>query len=305
MLCLRPRVRWAGRLHKKPTKHNGFTLIEISIALVIIALIVAGVLIGRDMLHNAAIRQLLKQRDQLESSVQAFRLKYNCLPGDCLRASSLGLGVNTPGAYGENGNGNGIIEGYQLSTGGPTLEINNMWYHLARSNLISFAIDDNVNYQPDTVACRDTGGHPTSPCVTGLVSTNTEGVPGGWWLVALSPDPTYNCTAGAFPYRLSRLHYWWLAAVVGGGAGAAIFTPLDSFLIDSKLDDGKATTGDVVIAHDQTVIPCGPFSGSLAAAGGAVIDVCAYGSGSNYQYNILNENRTTNNMCSLMIGTGF
>mgnify|MGYP000989551137 CR=1 FL=1 len=80
---------------------NGFTLVEISIGLVIIGLVIGGVFVGRDLIERAKLRSLISQLDEFSAAVQTFRVKYNCLPGDCPNASTFGLG--------NNGNGNGVI----------------------------------------------------------------------------------------------------------------------------------------------------------------------------------------------------
>src|SRR5688572_15781543 len=49
------RVRWGMR--RKP--NSGFTLIELSIVLVIIGLLVGGVLVGRDLIMAAEIRSVV------------------------------------------------------------------------------------------------------------------------------------------------------------------------------------------------------------------------------------------------------
>lgn len=70
-------------------KKHGFSLIELSIALVIIALIVAGIVTGSELIKGAQLRGLIKETTQFASAVNTFRGKYNCLPGDC-RASQIG-----------------------------------------------------------------------------------------------------------------------------------------------------------------------------------------------------------------------
>ena len=64
--------------------HNGagFTLIEMSIVLVIIGLITGGVLVGRDLIEAAKIRAQITQVERFKTAVQTFRTKYNGLPGD-------------------------------------------------------------------------------------------------------------------------------------------------------------------------------------------------------------------------------
>lgn len=84
-------------------QESGFTLIELSIALVIIGLIVGGVLVGRDLIKAAQIRSQISQLQQVNASVNTFRLKYNCLPGDCRNATGILSNV-------VNGNGDGSID---------------------------------------------------------------------------------------------------------------------------------------------------------------------------------------------------
>ena len=67
---------------KKQGKNKGFTLIELSIVLVIIGLIVGGVLVGQDLIKAAEIRATVSQVEGYNSAVNTFRLKYNGLPGD-------------------------------------------------------------------------------------------------------------------------------------------------------------------------------------------------------------------------------
>lgn len=76
---------------------NGFTLIELSIVLVIIGLLVGGVLVGRDLIEMAGARSQLGQVERIQLAVTTFKLKYNCMPGDCKNANALGLGRNGDG----------------------------------------------------------------------------------------------------------------------------------------------------------------------------------------------------------------
>lgn len=77
--------------------------------LVIIGLIVGGVLVGLDLKKAAEQRAQISQLEEYKTATNTFRLKYDCLPGDCNKAVMLGLG--TSGAAGANGNGNKKIGG--------------------------------------------------------------------------------------------------------------------------------------------------------------------------------------------------
>jgi len=71
----------------KNIKTSGFTLIELSIVLVIIWLIIGGVLTGQDLIKSAEIRAQISQIEKYNTAVNAFKLKYNCTPGDCPNAT--------------------------------------------------------------------------------------------------------------------------------------------------------------------------------------------------------------------------
>lgn len=125
-------------------KHKwGFTLIELSIVLVIIGLLVGGVLVGRDLIEAGQLRTQIAQIEEYTTATHTFRLKYNCLPGDCRNAEALGLGVSA--GPGQNGNGDKAI-GYQggsfangqVQAGGQwTPESLDFWYHLQQAGLIN------------------------------------------------------------------------------------------------------------------------------------------------------------------------
>lgn len=102
---------------------SAFTLIELSIVLVIIGLVIGGVLVGKDLIKSAELNKLITEIQRYEAARITFRTKYNCLPGDCNGASSLGLG--------SSGNGNGYVDHYAAND-----ETWLFWQHLASTKLI-------------------------------------------------------------------------------------------------------------------------------------------------------------------------
>ena len=86
---------------------SGFTLIELSIVLIIVGLIVGGIVAGRELVAAAEIRAQASQFQQLTMAVYNFKTKYNCLPGDCINATNF---ITFPTNTGANGNGDGLLE---------------------------------------------------------------------------------------------------------------------------------------------------------------------------------------------------
>lgn len=121
----------------KTTNQKGFTLVELSIVLVIIGLIVGGVLVGQDLINAARIRAQVSQIEKLDAGTGAFQAKYNGKPGDLLAAKATAFGLDAGGAT--NGNGDGRLDGDGAGNADNTfaLEVRDFWLHLTNAKLIA------------------------------------------------------------------------------------------------------------------------------------------------------------------------
>lgn len=88
------------------TQHpqRGFSLLELAIALAVLAILAGGVLKGRELLHSARVQATVTDIANIETAISAFQARYSALPGDFIAAAAAGLS-NT------GGDGNGLIEG--------------------------------------------------------------------------------------------------------------------------------------------------------------------------------------------------
>jgi prepilin-type N-terminal cleavage/methylation domain-containing protein len=90
---------------------KGFTLIEMSIVLVVIGLIIGGILVGRDLIKAAEVTAQISQITKYNSAVNIFRNKYGGLPGDLPATLATQFGFAACGTGAGQGDGNGIIQG--------------------------------------------------------------------------------------------------------------------------------------------------------------------------------------------------
>src|ERR1700691_4838931 len=96
---------------KSPASQSGFTLIELSIVLVIIGLVVGGVLVGQDLIRAAEVRATISQIEKYNTAARTFYGKYGYLPGDIKDPDASNFGFQARGTHEGQGDGNGIIEG--------------------------------------------------------------------------------------------------------------------------------------------------------------------------------------------------
>lgn len=218
-------------------KQTAFTLIELSIVLVIIGLIIGGIMLGRTLIQQAEIRAAATQLQKLEAGYHTFRTKYNCIIGDCANASeffgsSYASSVTTGcppsgGASNGNGNGDGFIDdaGYGANwTCEPAQAAKSL--HLA--GLLPTALE--------------------TPCSTS--DAYFLGINDG--CAYFYKDDRYSSITN--PLRTNAIT-WNKVSMWGIGGGS--LSPSDANSIDQKIDDGKPTTGK--------------FRGRDHAPGGAVL----------------------------------
>ncbi len=122
-------------------KQQGFSLVEISIVLVIIGLVLGGVLKGQEMIANAKIKNLKKQVDGVSAAFYSYLDRYNSLPGDDPQASIHVSGTNATGTTA----GNGYIDGSWVSTTA-TDESRLVWDHLRLAGFLSGSGTDNPHH---------------------------------------------------------------------------------------------------------------------------------------------------------------
>ena len=218
----------------KPRTAPGFTLIELSIVLVIIGLLVGGVLGGQELVNQANLRSLASDYHKFEIAARTFRGKYGYWPGDLPTATSYwpaNPSCPTGGATGTcNGNGDGMIN-IGGATGG---ERNSFGQQLALAGIISGSFNS---------AWPTSGAIASGIYLPALRYGNDVGITA----VYATPYPS------AFYDNFGNHNYWRIstynATVFYTGLSAAFFTCPDLASLDQKIDDGLPGVGKMVISR--------------------------------------------------------
>lgn len=214
---------------------QGFSLVELSIVLVIIGLLTGGIVAGQALIRGAEIRSVTTEFTRYQTAVNSFKETYKQRPGDLTTATSY-WGDNAslcadatipngnPGTC--NGNGNGRLD--DASGPNTTGERFQLWNQLALAGMIEGSYTGSV----------------------GAVSEATPGVnipagklsQSGW--NARNHDGLYGDAAA---YYLTYNNFLLFGAEGATAiANNPILTPSEAYAIDTKLDDGLPAYGTVI-----------------------------------------------------------
>lgn len=212
---------------------KGFTLVELSIVLVIIGLLIGGILVAQSMISTAKSQRVINEVSQYQTMYRLFEDRFKSIPGDFPRANPIFNGCALiSGSC--NGDGNGFIGG----TDGATIDTLTdaegtlAWNHMSLAGLTP------VPYSGAWVGVRPvySTALPKSTYEKGAMYNfysvprlgAIDGVSAFWW------------------YGFTRKNALLIATLnVSNNLLQGIIKPQDALAIDGKIDDGKPRSGSV------------------------------------------------------------
>lgn len=200
-----------------PTRRHvyAFSLVELSIVLVILGLLVGGIMAGQALIRASELRKVGTDLDKFRTASFAFRDRYFALPGDMGNAASF-----WPTAI--NGFANNQIP---WNTEGP-----NFWNHLQQAGLL----EGNIAPLSGTAAAITIGTHvprcPLGPCGYSMVNFSA-------WTIQ--------------PHLVGRNILVMGGELANNYATTGLqgFTGDQLWSIDTKYDDGRADLGTIIGRH--------------------------------------------------------
>ena len=249
--------------HAKPLYISGFTLVELSMVMLIVGLLIGGVLKGQEMIANSRATAVIAQVRSYEAAIATFKDINSAWPGDLATAAERIPGCNancTPYAAGRNNDIVGITNWpttWDTQAGTTTHipaederdETTLFWTHLMLANLIS-GVSSRWLYadSPLSIAWNET--HPAAPTGGGYIVGYGTGA-------RLPGDPMPPASPGNPASGPNGMLLMIVSTPDTGGAtmmteeGRQPFNASLAARIDDKIDDGLPHSG-IVIAYGYT-----------------------------------------------------
>ena len=251
-------------------KKSGFTLVELSIVIVIIGLLIGGVLVGQSLIESASVNAQIKQVAEYEIAARNFFNKFKKFPAD----SNL---FNVRGS-----NNNDYTNGTNCSAHS-YFEPINFFPDLTKSQMIK------ENYVFTSSNSTQIGeGYELPKAKIGKGGISVSSTIGGNYFFHLGVATSIVANTN---YGLGSTH---------GG----IMSPTSAQAIDQKIDDGSFNSGMVAVSSGWSTgydVACTrgsaiwPFELNAPSAGAGTYGKCINAGGTAYNLS------STTQLCALQI----
>lgn len=259
------------------SKKSAFSLIELSIVLIIIGLLIAGITGGASLIKSSELRSIMGEARGYAVAVNSFFTQYDQYPGDAsvaVGSNNLGLGDRDNKIEFVNDASTAFAEGVDA------------WYDLKDIGAIDLAFAE--------VTTAQKASPPSLVPVTNIPGSKIKGA--GWVFDynTLTLQNVVVLTGTTSPYvaapssgagtatntstLVNGLNYTTAEGQLATrNASTEIISAPDSLSIDSKIDDGKPLSGNVQAVNQLTdVTECSNATSYLVSAGAKKVCVLTF-----------------------------
>ena len=232
---------------------SGFSLVELSIVLVILGLLTGGILAGQSLVRASELRAVSTEYNRYVTAAQTFRDKYFAVPGDMANATKFWTAepaANCPGDQTTpsttpatcNGNGDGLIAWDNIA--GLAGEAHRFWQHLANAGLVEGSYSG-------THSVGTCNGNGSCNVTIGVNAPRSKLSNAGWTIHYLG---THTTAGSTYYFAGSYGNAFAFGGSSGGWTHDPVLKPEEGWNIDTKIDDGKPATGNVT-PWEPTLFP--------------------------------------------------
>lgn len=233
---------------------RAFSLVELSIVLVVLGLLTGGILAGQSLIRAAELRSITEDMERYKSAMDAFKTKYNGLPGDLANAAEIwgadpDCNVNSNRVAKTvtcNGNDDGII-----SHDTTIRESTRAWQQLANAGMIEGSFTG-----IDSAGALGYDAVPGENIPKGRISSTGYSI----FHLGIVPPADVNW----FPNPINKNILLFGGQATNEQPWTGVLEPEEVWNIDTKMDDGKPGTGRIFETENKTDCTDGQTDPNLA-----------------------------------------
>ncbi len=240
--------------YREAVLNKGFSLIELSVVIIIIGLLIGGVTGGSVLVKQAEIRSVISDLKNFQIYYGTFKATYDAIPGDFNKADTYwtGTACHATVAAACNGDGDGVIRWRDVATtaAGVGDEAGRALKHLSLAGILPSSIGQlNVGYSGGLNLLSDSLVPPLSKsdaanCI--FMAYNTVAV-------ATTTDAVGENSAGttfmASPWAGTGINAIFMGGMILNFNKSCVkgaLAPLAAFSVDQKIDDGAYSASAAV-----------------------------------------------------------